>query len=125
MGDLANKIQRIVAAAEALGAPKFSSDLLAAGAAEIETIVAARRTELAAQHGSDVMALCVMTAADTHEDELRTIELAAEVSMAFIACVYLPEELGIYRERDDANQLLIAGIDVATRYARPARYRSA
>lgn len=106
-----NKIAQQIAAAQALGAPLFSLDTLHAAAVAAEK--ASSDLKAAQTTRDNIFAAC---ADNEHDEHLKTIAIAADAAFAFACCRHLPSELGAYRERDDANDLIIAGIKVANEY---------
>lgn len=108
---ISEKIAQQIAAAEALGAPLFSLDVLHVGAVAAEQA----STNLKAAQPTDAYGF-VASVDNGHDANLKIIKNAAEAAFAFACCRHLPPELGEYRERDDANRLIISGIEAAKQY---------
>lgn len=50
------------------------------------------------------------------DDDLASLRAGGEVAMAWIVTPWLPDELAAYRDRPDANAILIKAYDVANKY---------
>lgn len=108
----ASRIDDMIAAVKAIKAPLFGLDRLRDGAALIEAAVVDFQEKA---KNSDNLFL-QFTVPDELAADLAAVERAAEAAFAFAVCRHLPAELGEYRERDDANGLIIKGYEVARRY---------
>jgi hypothetical protein len=108
------KIAKILAAASAIGAPTFRAEDLYQASRIIETKIA------------DMGNFFAMISKDSSpkgledrvklDEDLGVIWSGAEVAMAFIACPFLPNEIAAYRERSDANDVLIKALKLAKEY---------
>lgn len=106
------RIDEMIAAAKALGAPDFGLAHLRNGAARVEVGIADFQTKA---EGSDNLFLRFSVPEELAAD-LAAIERGAEAAFAFVCCRHLPADLGLYRERADANDLIIQGYRAAERH---------
>lgn len=113
---IATKIAKQIAAAKALGAPLFSLDRLHAGALAAESASAEANVAAEANVDAPSEMAWFWVGTNVHDHNAEIIARAADAAFAFACCRHLPAELGEYRERTDANDLIIAGLDMVRQY---------
>lgn len=106
MNAISTQIGKVVEAATALGAPKFSADWMHRTAIKIEGEIAAivERDGILAAHTPDL------------DRDLETLRRGAEAALAFIASPFLPDKLAAYRDSEDGNGRITAAQSVCRRY---------
>lgn len=115
MTKISAKISKIIAAAEALGAPKFSAHMLLAGALAIEAEID-RITVVGEAEAKKVGNIFHVADDVPQQADLAIIWRGAQAVMTFITCPFLSDEAGSYREDDEHNQRIIDAQKVALRY---------
>lgn len=106
-------IRKMISAAKALNAPLFSLDLMERG---IEGVKTARRQHTHDDGSVSYAMFGYAEAPDLDADE-DTIMRGAEAAFAFACNMYLPSELASFRDRQDANELIILAQTAAKKYA--------
>lgn len=122
MTTLSSDIDRLIAAANALGAPLFSLDRFHAVAKllEEERMAIVARHEAGAIDGEGLFAVFLPPTEDV-DVEIAIVADAVRAAWAFIASRYLPESIAAPMQGDLAegvgkaiNDAVIAGLDVVT-----------